>query len=132
MFGGFGLYRDGMIFGILRSDGDIYLKCDEKSVEEFRAAGSHAFAYSKDGRRFTMSYWSLPSEALDDSDALTLWAGRAFEAALRGAKAKKPRQRPEAAATEDARSRGRRRARSAPGRKAAKGGGPRRERPPKG
>jgi DNA transformation protein and related proteins len=86
MFGGFGLYRDGLIFGILRSDGDIYLKSDEESVEQFRAAGSHPFAYSKDGRRFTMSYWTLPSEALDDSDALTLWAGRAFDAALRSAK----------------------------------------------
>ncbi len=93
MFGGFGLYRDGLIFGILRSDGDIYLKCDEETVEQFRAAGSHAFVYSKDGRRFTMSYWALPSEALDDSDALTLWANRAFEAALRGGALKKPKKR---------------------------------------
>ncbi len=91
MFGGFGLYRDGVIFGLLRSDGDIYLKCDDETVEAFRAAGSHAFAYSKDGRSFTLSYWSLPSEALDDADALKLWAERAFEAALRSAKPQKKR-----------------------------------------
>jgi DNA transformation protein and related proteins len=111
MFGGFGLYRDGLIFAILRSDGDIYLKCDEETVDAFRAAGSQAFAYSKDGRRFTMSYWSLPSEALDDSDALALWANRAYDAALRSAaKPKKPRKRPAAAGTESARSRGSRQA----------------------
>ncbi len=92
MFGGFGLYRDGVIFGILRSDGDVYLKCDEETVALFSAAGSQPFAYSKDGRSFTLSYWTLPSEALDDSDALTLWAGRAFEAALRAPKAKKPKK----------------------------------------
>jgi DNA transformation protein and related proteins len=94
MFGGFGLYRDGVIFGILRSDGDIYLKCDEETVELFRAAGSQPFAYNKEGQRFTLSYWTLPSEALDDSDALTLWAGRAFEAAVRsGDKPKKRKAR---------------------------------------
>lgn len=93
MFGGFGLYRDGVIFGILRSDGDIYLKCDEETVEQFRTAGSRPFAYSKDGRHFTMSYWALPSEALDDSDALTLWASRAFEAATRADSAKKRKKR---------------------------------------
>ena len=92
MFGGFGLYRDGAIFGIFRSDGDIYLKCDDETVELFRAAGSQPFAYDKDGRRFTLSYWTLPSEALDDPDALALWAGRAFEAALRAPKAKKPKK----------------------------------------
>jgi DNA transformation protein and related proteins len=83
MFGGFGLYRDGLIFGILRSDGDIYLKGDDETAEQFRAVGSQPFVYSKDGRHFTMSYWALPSEALDDSDALKLWAGRALDAAVR-------------------------------------------------
>jgi len=90
MFGGFGLYRDGIIFGILRRDGDIYLKSDEETAEQFRAAGSQAFAYDKEGRRFTLSYWALPSEALDDPDALKLWAERAFAAALRSPK--KPRR----------------------------------------
>jgi DNA transformation protein len=83
MFGGFGLYRDGIIFGILLSDGDIYLKSDGETVERFKAAGSHPFSYDKEGRRFTMSYWSLPSEALDDPDALKSWAELAYGAALR-------------------------------------------------
>jgi len=92
MFGGFGLYRGGLIFGILRSDGDIYLKCDEGTVEQFRAAGSQPFVYSKDGRHFTMSYWALPSEALDDPDALALWANRAFDVAVRSSNRPKKRK----------------------------------------
>ncbi len=93
MFGGFGLYRDGLIFGLLRSDGDIYLKSDDETVERFRSAGCQPFAYSKEGRRFTMSYWTLPTEALDDGDALKEWAELAFAAALRApAKKRRPKK----------------------------------------
>lgn len=98
MFGGFGLYRDGIIFGILRSDGDIYLKSDDETAELFQEAGSHPFHYSKDGRRFTMSYWSLPHEALDDPDAVKHWAELAYGAALRSAAAKPVKKRHRAAA----------------------------------
>ncbi len=107
MFGAFGLYRDGVIFGIVGSDGEIYLKTDDDTVEAFRAAGSRTFDYGEEGRRFKLTYWTLPSEALDDSDALVVWANRAYEVALRGAaKPKKPRQRRAASGKESARSRG--------------------------
>jgi DNA transformation protein and related proteins len=82
MFGGVGLYFDGQIFGLVIG-GEIYLKCDAEIEPLFRAAGSRPFVYDKQGKTITVAYWSLPSAALDDSDALKLWAGRAFEAALR-------------------------------------------------
>lgn len=87
MFGGAGLYRDGVMFGLV-SDGEIFLKCDAEIEARFRAAGCRPFAYKKDGKQVSMSYWSLPSEALDDGDALKLWADLAFQAALRAPKAK--------------------------------------------
>ena len=88
MFAGAGVYREGVFFALATSDGGIYLKCDEETEPRFRAAGSHPFVYGRDDRKITMSYWSLPSEALDDSDALKEWAELAFAAALR-----KPRKR---------------------------------------
>ena len=87
----------------------IYLKCDAEIEPLFRAAGSQPFVYDKQGKSITVAYWSLPSEALDDSDALKLWAGRAFEAALRGATSLRNRRRApgrRCRATEGAPSRG--------------------------
>jgi DNA transformation protein len=94
MFGGAGLYRDGVMFGLV-SDGEIFLKCDADVESRFRAAGCRPFVYSRDGRSTTMSYWSLPSEALDDGDALKVWADLAYQAALRKpmTKSKKPKRK---------------------------------------
>ncbi len=88
MFGGAGLYRDGVMFGLVVSDGEIFLKCDADVEPRFRAAGCHPFIYSRDGKSTTMSYWSLPMEALDDGDAIKVWADLAYQVALRSPKAK--------------------------------------------
>jgi DNA transformation protein len=89
MFGGAGIYRDGVMFALM--DGDqIFLKCDESTREKFREAGCRCFVYEKDGKSVEMSYWSLPDAALDDADMLKVWADLAFEAALR---AKRPERR---------------------------------------
>ena len=91
MFAGAGVYRDGIFFALATSDGGIYLKCDAEIEDRFRAAGSSPFTYGRDKRKITMSYWSLPNEALDDSDALKEWAERSYQAALR--KPEKPSKR---------------------------------------
>ena len=91
MFSGAGVYRDGVFFALATSDGGIYLKCDAEIEDRFRAAGSGPFTYGRDERKITMSYWSLPNEALDDSDALKVWAELAYQAALR--KPEKPAKR---------------------------------------
>jgi DNA transformation protein len=88
MFGGAGLYRDALMFGLV-SDNEIYLKTDAETVERFRAAGCRPFVYSRDGKSTAMSYWSAPDAALDDPDALREWASLALEAALRSGRAKK-------------------------------------------
>ena len=83
MFAGAGVYLDGVMFALATGDGDIYLKGDEETEARFRSAGSKPFTYGRDRRKITMSYWSLPSDAIDDSDALKEWAGLAYQAALR-------------------------------------------------
>jgi DNA transformation protein len=83
MFAGAGIYRDGVFFALATSDGGLYLKCDAETEPRFRDAGSHPFVYGRDKRKVTMSYWSLPEEALDDPEALKEWAERAYQAALR-------------------------------------------------
>jgi DNA transformation protein len=118
MFGGAGLYRDGVFFALATSDGGLYLKCDAEIEPLFREAGSSPFTYGRDERKVTMSYWSLPSEALDDSEALKHWAELAYQAALRRpekparrAKTAKPRAAPENAPSQGKRRGGSARAR---------------------
>ena len=100
MFAGAGVYRDGVFFALATSDGGIYLKCDAEIERRFRAAGSQPVHLRPGQRKITMSYWSLPNEALDDPDALKEWAELAYQAALRKpAKPKRSRKaKPKAAA----------------------------------
>lgn len=87
MFGGKGIYRDGLIFA-LEVGGEILLKADKESAPAFQEAGSRQWIYSgRPGRKPThMPYWSIPEEALDDPDCMAPWAQRAYEAALRAQK----------------------------------------------
>lgn len=98
MFGGHGVYFDGLIIGIVIDDA-LYLKADAQSRARFEAAGCAPFVYRFDPGRsrqppITMSYWSLPEDAMESAQAMLPWARLAFEAALRkprsSAKARKP------------------------------------------
>lgn len=91
MFGGHGIYRDGRILGIV-VDGVPYLKVDDDTRGDFKAAGSAPFAYEARGRVVAMRYWRAPDAALDSPEEFRPWARRAWEAALRAPlpKAKTP------------------------------------------
>ena len=66
MFGGFGIYYEGTIVGIVIDD-ELYLKVDETNIAEYEAMGSTPFTYEKkDGKSMSMSYWKIPSEVLED------------------------------------------------------------------
>ncbi len=87
MFGGHGLFRDGVMVGLIADD-TLYLKVDDGNRAEFEAAGSHPFVYEAKGKRTEMSYYLAPADAMEDPDALSRWFFSAFEAALRASKAK--------------------------------------------
>jgi DNA transformation protein len=89
MFGGAGIYRDGLMFALISGDGEVYLKADTETEERFRAAGCRPFVYSRAGKSATMSYFSAPEEALDDPAVMREWAELAFAAALRAPRPKK-------------------------------------------
>jgi DNA transformation protein len=90
MFGGWGLYQGGRMFGLIVED-RLYLKTDDTTRSAFESAGGEPFVYDagKGRKPVTMSYWTPPPEASDDAHALLPWARRAVEAAQRAAQ-KKP------------------------------------------
>ena len=88
MFGGAGLYADGVMFGLV-ADGLIFLKADAAMGADFEREGCAPFEYgTKAGKRAVMSYWRLPDRLYDDPDVLAQWAKRALAAAQRKAAAK--------------------------------------------
>ena len=91
MFGGHGLFREGLMFVIV-AGGRVYLKADDGNREAFEAAGCGPFKPYAD-RPMTMSYWELPKTVLDDTDKLLEWADAACAAARRSAAEKPARRR---------------------------------------
>jgi DNA transformation protein len=92
MFGGAGVYAEGLMFGLIADD-VIYLKADDALKGELGAAGSGPFVWMprkgpRAGEIVEMSYWRLPDSALDDPDIALAWARKALAVAHAKAAAK--------------------------------------------
>ncbi|NJO34371.1 MAG: TfoX/Sxy family protein [Rhodospirillales bacterium] len=82
MFGGAGVYCDGLFFAIL-ADEAVFLKVDDATRGEFEGAGLEAFVFEmKDGSSGTMNYHNAPDALYDDTEALRHWTTLALDAAL--------------------------------------------------
>ena len=80
MFGGVGLYRRGIFFGIIAGD-VLYLKVDETTRSDYERAGSAPFCpYPERGG--TMQYYAVPLEVLESAEELARWARRAVGVAM--------------------------------------------------
>jgi DNA transformation protein and related proteins len=92
MFGGAGVYADGVMFAIIADD-TIYLKADETTAAAFEAEGMSPFTYTPKGKApVAMSYWEVPPRLLEEQDELAAWAREAHRIARLG-KAKQPSRR---------------------------------------
>ncbi len=87
MFGGAGVYADGLCFAI-ELGGDVYLKCDAASEPAFAAAGSAPAIYTAKGKQIKMGYWRLVEAAYDEPEELKRWARLGLGAARRAAASK--------------------------------------------
>ena len=97
MFSGAGLFRDGLMFGLIVREA-IYLKADETTAPDFTREGCGPFTYSRgknSGRpkQHALPYWRLPERLYDDPDELAQWAHKAFDVALRKAVKKREKKR---------------------------------------
>lgn len=81
MFGGWGIYKDGVIFAII-VEGELYFKVDESNKDDFAKAGSHPFEYSRKGQEIPikMSYWLVPGEIMEDKNSLRQWIEKSIRA----------------------------------------------------
>lgn len=92
MFGGAGIYCDGLFFAIIGDD-DIWLKTDDQTCALFEDAECTPFTFEMNGKTSTMSYYSAPEAIFDDNDVRSHWITLAIGAARRNLAIKKPRKK---------------------------------------
>ncbi len=90
MFGGVGLYLDGLFFALIDDD-TLYFKADDVTRTRYEQAGSRPFCPYPDEPDKAMGYWQVPGEVLEDPDEVATWAREAMAVAL--AKKRRPVRR---------------------------------------
>jgi len=85
MFGGHGLFREGLMFAIV-SDDVLYFKADDDNRARFIQRHLQPFYYEKQGRQQMISYYQVPEEVFEDTGEMCAWAQLAYAAALRSEK----------------------------------------------
>lgn len=92
MFGGAGVYCDGVIFAI-EADDAVWFKVDDVTRAEFEAEGLEPFTIEMNGKTGSMSYYNAPEDIYDDEDELRRWTLLALGAAARNRKPVKRKAR---------------------------------------
>ena len=97
MFGGAGVYADGLMFGLIADD-TLYLKTNEQLRKELGGAGSQPFVWTpqsgpRKGESVDLGYWRLPEEALDEPELACAWGKKALAVAREKAAAKKRKKK---------------------------------------
>jgi DNA transformation protein len=81
MFGGIGLYCDGLFFGIIAGD-TLYFKVDETNRADYQARGMGQFRPYLNRPHVSMTYYAVPADALEDPEECVAWARRSVAVAL--------------------------------------------------
>lgn len=94
MFGGHGLYLDGMMFALIAGE-RLYFKTDAETRPRFARTGSKPFSFLRAGKEMVTSYYETPPRTINSARAIMPWMELATIAA-RGtqratAKAAKPK-----------------------------------------
>ena len=81
MFGGVGVYSEGLFFAVMDDD-LVYFKTDDSNRGDFEAAGKRPFQpFGEDSK--PMGYHELPGEQLESPDELRPWMEKALAVARR-------------------------------------------------
>ena len=76
MFGGAGLYCEGLMFALV-ADNELYFKVDDSNRIDYERSGSSAFKPYAD-KPTRMSYYRVPDDVLENPEELAGWADKAL------------------------------------------------------
>lgn len=78
MFGGIGVYCEGVFFGLIDDD-VFYLKVDAANRQDYLERHCQAFKpMARDPNAYSMNYFAVPQEVLEDADELRSWARKSI------------------------------------------------------
>lgn len=89
MFGGYGLYLNGQIFGIITEPDEVRFKVGERNREQYEALGSTPFVYTghKNKKPVTMQYYLVPEEVQEDRERIARWVHQSAQLSTKRQKA---------------------------------------------
>ncbi|WP_407308064.1 TfoX/Sxy family protein [Desulfosporosinus sp. SB140] len=76
MFGGAGIYFEGLIFGILAND-ILYFKVGDSNKSDYERLGMKPFQ-PFDDRNMVMPYYEVPVDILENRELLKEWARKSL------------------------------------------------------
>jgi len=93
MFGGVGIYAEGLFFALIAQD-RLYFKVDDKTRPDFERFGMEAFRPFGDDN--AMGYYEVPADVVEDAIQLSPWVKKALDVAARAknGKSKGSKRRP--------------------------------------
>lgn len=88
MFGGIGLYCDGLFFGLIDDD-TLYFKTGGANIADYLSRGMPKFMPFPEKTQQVLGYHQVPVDVIEDAEQLVAWARKSRQAALarRAAKA---------------------------------------------
>ena len=87
MFGGVGIYANQLFFALIDDD-TLYFKVDDSNRPDFERLGMKPFQPYGEGGEI-MQYYQVPSDLLEDLEALRPWVEKSIAVAARKAKGKR-------------------------------------------
>jgi DNA transformation protein len=78
MFGGTGLYLDGVFFGLIYSD-RLYFRVSDETIDEYKQRKMKPFK-PFEGKKSSRRYYEVPLEILESPLDLARWARKASKA----------------------------------------------------
>ncbi len=88
MFGGYGIYKNGVIFAII-AESNLYFKVGDLNIDDYKELDSEPFVYVGKNRQITMSYWLVPEEIIYDVDLIEEWVEKSVAVGQDSKKKKK-------------------------------------------
>ena len=81
MFGGVGLYSDGLFFGLIDDD-TLFFKTSDANIAEYRSRNMPKFMPFPDKTGAVMGYHQVPADVIEDPETLVEWARKSVAVAL--------------------------------------------------
>jgi DNA transformation protein len=77
LFGGVGLYHEDRIFGLIFRD-VLYFKVDDSTRSDYETRGMDRFRPYADKPLWSMTYYAVPADILEDADECTRWGRKSL------------------------------------------------------